>query len=170
MKQNLDSGRKEAHMNRLHKGTVFLAAGVLSAVLGREAVAQTGPFQFYALTPCRVVDTRFGNGGIIASSIERRFLFRTVCGVPSAAAAVTVNATVVGPTAPGFLSLWPAGLSFPGVASLNFNAGEPALGNGAIVPLGSVAAGQPDMSTIYGVGGGPATLHLVIDVTGYFAP
>lgn len=157
-------------MNRVQKGLVFLVAGALSAVLSSEAAAQNGPYQFYAITPCRVADTRAGFGGIVAASSTRTFQFRGICGIPSNASAVTVNATVVGPTANGFLSLWPAGTTFPGVATILFNAGEPALGNGAIVPLGTVAAGQPDMAAIYGVAGGSATLHLVLDVTGYFAP
>ena len=156
-------------MKLAYRGFVSVAVLALSAALGSEALA-AGAYQYFAITPCRVADTRFGQGGIIASSVERRFLFRTVCGIPSAAAAVTVNATVVGPTANGFLTLWPAGLAFPGVATITFNAGEPALGNGAIVPLGTVAAGQPDVAAIYGVGAGTATLQLVLDVTGYFAP
>jgi hypothetical protein len=53
------------------------------------------------------------------------------------------------------------------VSNLNFAAGEPALGNGAIVPLGATL---PDLN-VYAKAGpipGPGTVHVVIDVTGYF--
>jgi len=55
----------------------------------------------------------------------------------------------------------------PTVSNLNFKAGEPALGNGAIVPL---AATTPDLG-LYAKAGpipGTGTVHIVIDVTGYF--
>ncbi|HVO49794.1 MAG TPA: hypothetical protein VMV60_02280, partial [Thermoanaerobaculia bacterium] len=38
----------------------FLAAAALTALSG-TAVAQTGPYQYYALTPCRLYDSRTGN-------------------------------------------------------------------------------------------------------------
>lgn len=76
-----------------------------------------------------------------------------------------VNVTVVGPSKTGFLTLWPADIAWPGVATLTFNAGEPALGNGAIVPLGA----STDMQMTYGISSGTATTHVVIDATGYFS-
>jgi hypothetical protein len=46
-----------------------------------------------------------------------------------------LNVTVVGPTATGFLTIWPYYTPVPLAASIVFDAGEPAIGNGAIVPL-----------------------------------
>jgi hypothetical protein len=169
--QNLPCGRKEARMNRLHKGSVFLAAGVLSAFLGRDAVAD-GPFQYYALTPCRVVDTRSANpslaqGGIVAVATNRSFTMQGRCGVPLGAKAVTLNLTITQPTQGGFISLYPAGpLPSPMISTINFLAGEPGIANGAIVPL---AATTPDLGLIFGSSPGSWTTHVVIDVTGYFA-
>ena len=54
-----------------------------------------------------------------------------VCNVSATAKAVSLNVTVVAPNTEGFLSLWPSGGAFPGVSTLNFLAGEPALANGA---------------------------------------
>jgi hypothetical protein len=121
--------------------------------------------QFYSLTPCRAVDTRSGNGGIVYASVLRQFTMKGTCGVPGTAKAVSLNLTIVTPNTSGFYTLWPAGGVFPTVSSINFVAGEPALANGAIVP---VAAGTPDLSTAYGTGSGAGQTHVVLDVTGYF--
>ncbi|MDL2718968.1 MAG: hypothetical protein PT977_14570 [Acidobacteriota bacterium] len=137
-----------------------MAAGLLS----RPAEAQTG-LQFYAVTPCRAADTRSGFGGIMSASTQRNFTIKGVCGVPVTAKAVSLNVTVVGPTQDGFVSLWPTGGTFPVVSTVNFNAGEPALANGAIVPL---AVATPDLATVYGTGSGSGTIHTILDVTGYF--
>jgi hypothetical protein len=62
--------------------------------------------------------------------------------------------------------LWPTGGSVPLVSTLNFAAGEPAIANGAIIP---VAVGTPDLSVTYGTCcGGTFSTHLILDVTGYF--
>ena len=136
-----------------------------------------GPFQYHSLTPCRLVDTRVagGTGGIpvgngspiVGTGTTRTFTAQGNCAVPAGAAAVTINSTAVGPTGVGFLTLFPTGITVPTVSNLNFNAGEPALGNGAIVPL---AATTPDLSLYAKVGPvtGTGTAHVVIDVTGYF--
>lgn len=139
----------------------FVAAGAFS----RPAAAQTG-LQFFAVLPCRAVDTRTGNGGIVPASTERKFTMKGVCNVPGSAKAVSINVTVVSPTQDGFFALWPAGGTYPSVSTINFLAGEPALANGAIVPVAVV--GTPDLSTGYGTATGTGNSHLVLDVTGYF--
>jgi hypothetical protein len=136
-----------------------------SAMLFATAAFADGPFQFHSISPCRIADTRTGSGGILPAKTNRTVATRGVCGIPTAATAVVVNATVVGPTQTGFITLWPADIAWPGVATLTFNAGEPALGNGAIVPLGATT----DMQMTYGIAGGTATTHVVIDATGYFS-
>ncbi len=138
----------------------FVAAGAFS----RPAEAQG--LQFFAVTPCRAVDTRTGFGGIVPASTERKFTMKTVCNVPTTAKAVSVNVTVVSPTQDGFFALWPSGGLYPGISTLNFLSGEPALANGAIVPIATV--GTPDLSTVYGTASGLGQSHLVLDVTGYF--
>jgi hypothetical protein len=145
-------------------GSAFLLAGALALSLPTPAQAG-GPYQFHSISPCRVYDTRTGPGALTAG-VARDVTVRGVCGIPSGATAVVLNATVVGPTATGFLTIWPADVSLPGVATLTFNAGEPALGNGAIVPL--AATTPPDIKMIYGIASGSATTHVVLDATGYF--
>lgn len=144
---------------------LFIAASIVAAgLIAGPAQAQTG-LQFYAVTPCRAADTRAGFGGILPASTVRNFTIKSVCGVPGTAKAIAVNVTVVAPSADGFFFVWPTGGAIPGVSTINFNAGEPAIANGAIVPLG---ASTPDLSGAYGTALGTGTAHVIIDVTGYF--
>jgi hypothetical protein len=150
---------------RIHRALLFAASFVAVGLAAAPAQAQTG-LQFFAVTPCRAADTRAGFGGILPASTLRNFTIKTVCGVPTTAKAVSINVTVVTPTADGFFFVWPANGAVPGVSTINFNAGEPAIANGAIVPL--YTAGVPDLSGAYGTALGTGNAHVVVDVTGYF--
>jgi hypothetical protein len=147
-----------------------VAASLMLVALPAPLATAAGPFQYHSLSPCRAVDTRVGQGPILSDSgpigsAPRTFTIHGVCGVPATADAVSINVTAVGPTGQGFLTLFPSGTSQPTVSNINYNAGEPALGNGAIVPLG--AGATLDLSVFTRVVG-PGTVHMVIDVTGYF--
>ena len=155
----------------------FVIVGALGialwAALPTEAAAQAaGPFQFHSLTPCRLADTRNAagpsGGPILQADQTRTFPVQGLCMVPVGAKAVSVNVTAVGPSGPGFLTLFPSGITRPMVSSLNFNAGEPALGNGAIVPLADQGTNPQDLSVFARVVGTGGTVHMVLDVTGYF--
>lgn len=144
---------------------VALVAFAALCAIAPAAEAQTG-LQYYAVTPCRAVDTRQGFGGIVPASTERDFTMKGVCGVPATAKAVSLNVTIVTPTQDGFFALWPKGGTYPSVSTINFLAGEPALANGAIVPIATGAG--TDLATGYGTGTGSGQTHVVLDVTGYF--
>ncbi len=156
---------------RFGRAIVFAIPFVAAGAFSRPAEAQTG-LQFYAVTPCRAVDTRSGFGGVIPAATVRNLVIKNVCGIPATAMAVSLNATIVTPTLDGFFSLWPAGGVFPVVSTINFLAGEPALANGAIVPLSASPVACPlgpcDLSVTYGTATGGGTTHAVLDVTGYF--
>jgi hypothetical protein len=141
-----------------------LAAALMLVALPAPVATAAGPFQYHSLTPCRAVDTRAGQGPAMNDGQTRTFSIQGVCGVPAGAKAVSLNVTAVGPAGLGFLTLFPAGTTQPVVSNLNYSAGEPALGNGAIVPVGAAA---PDLSVFSRVSGGGA-VNVVIDVTGYF--
>jgi len=130
-----------------------------------DALAQSGPYQYYAVSPCRAVDTRSAistNGGpAFGSNTTRNFQIRGLCGVPSAAKAVSLNVTVTQATQVSFLTVWPSNLSRPVVSMLNFDASDPALANGVIV---GVSTNAQDLS-VYNSSG---SVHVIIDVTGYF--
>lgn len=126
----------------------------------------TGLEGFYALTPCRLVDTRQPAGPSGAPRLDagsiRVFPASGLCGIPPEATALTVNVTVVGPAAPGFLTLYEAGATRPVASTLNFRSGETRCNN-AFVPL----AGSPGALAVYG-GFPTGGADVVIDVTGYF--
>ena len=129
-----------------------------------HAQVQSGPYSFYALTPCRVVDTRTANsvnGGPMLDTTARNFAIRGTCGVPTTAKAVSINVTVANATANSWLTIWPSGQAQPFVSTINFNQNDIALANGAIVPLSTAAQ---DLSVRNAIG----NVHAIIDVTGYF--
>ncbi|MBK9063217.1 MAG: tail fiber domain-containing protein [Acidobacteria bacterium] len=135
------------------------------ALAGRAALAG-GPtaLPFIALPPCRVIDTR-GNapltGGFLPPATVRSYTVTGVCGIPASAQALSLNAVVVHPTGPGFLTLYPQGGAFPPVSTLNF-LGNDVIVNAAVVPI-SVSGG---ISMALGVSGG----DVILDVNGYYAP
>lgn len=157
-------------MKRIYgfSGTL-LALAVLLTVVPDVAWAD-GPFRFFAITPCRVFDSRTdGDGATPLPKGLHSIRVQGVCGVPVGAKAVALNVTVVSPTHAGHVTLWPVGVSEPLVATLNFMPNEPALANGAIAPLGPDAGGANDLNVRYAMPNNPGTGHLVFDVTGYFA-
>jgi len=149
-------------MHSLSKIVLFTIVCLLAAV---SAAAQAGPFQFFAVAPCRVVDTRNPNstngGPIFSTNTQRNFAIRGSCGVPTTAKAVSLNVTVVAATAASFLTLWPSGSARPVVSTINFSQTDPALANGAIVGLSTAAA---DLSVYNNFG----NVHVILDVNGYF--
>ena len=160
-------------------GYVVLLGIILSVALPATAQVTGGPFQYFSVTPCRIADTRNASftamGPYNGPPKEPAGAFRLIkvkenCGVPVDAAAVSLNAAVLNPTSIGFFSLWPAGGDFPVVSTINFQAYEPGLANGAIVPL---AAGTAlDLNIVYGNDDPPgapvALMDFILDVTGYF--
>ncbi len=144
----------------------LLACATLAAVLPDSAWAD-GPFQFFATTPCRVYDSRSGGAPPLANGLHS-IRVQGTCGIPVGAKAVALNVTVVGPNRTGHITLWPVGVSEPLVATLNFVTNEPALANGAIVPLGPDSGGANDLNFRYSMQSPPGTGHIVFDATGYF--
>ncbi len=154
--------------NSVITATLF-ASAVIAIALPSVAWAD-GPFQFHALSPCRIYDSRFdGDGATPLPKGLHSLRIQGNCGIPVGAKAVTLNVTVVQPTGNGHVMLWPVGVSEPLVSTLNFLQNEPALANGAIVPLGPDSGGANDLNFRYAM---PNTLggtgHIIFDVTGYF--
>jgi hypothetical protein len=154
-------------MSRNYRAVAILfgVALVVFALPGRAA----GPFQFHSLTPCRVLDTRDAPYGTpLPSDIEAKFQVQDLCGVPNGAAAVTLNVTAVAPTDRGRLTLYPSGIGDPGVSTINFPPGTTALANGAIVPLADYTTFPAEDLTVLPHVVAAGTVHVVLDVTGYF--
>ncbi len=122
----------------------------------------SGTYQFYPLTPCRIVDTRHNHdGGMLQAGVERDYTIPPNCGVPSSATAYSFNVTVL-PAAGGldYLTVWPKGETQPTVSTLNDNTGT-VVANAAIVPAGSENA-----TAFYAHSN---ATNLLVDVDGYFA-
>ncbi len=132
-------------------------------------IAMTG-MEFYPVTPCRLVDTRvagmpagFGPPALLAGG-TRTFTIpnNAACGIPSNAAAYSLNVTVVTKGYLGILTIWPAGQSQPNVSTLNsYSNTSTAVANAAIVPAGAngaINAWATDAT------------ELILDINGYFAP
>ena len=154
-------------MNEQHRRSVIHVIRVVSVtiLLSGVAAAAHAQYSYFALTPCRVVDTRNPNsvngGPSLAPNSARNFQIRGNCGVPTTAKAVTMNVTVTNATAPSFLTIWPSGQVQPYVSTINFDPTEPALANGAIVGLSTNAQ---DLSVYNSAG----NVNLILDITGYF--
>ena len=149
----------------------FLLVGV--ALLVAQTASAAGPFSFFPLTPCRVIDTRGAvgpNGGpSLAANTIRNFPIINVngCGVPNTAKAVSFNFTAIQASEAGDLRIWPYNSPVPLASVINFSSADFALANGAIIPIANIGgldiSVQTDMA--------PASaghVHLVADVTGYF--
>jgi hypothetical protein len=148
------------------KGTVNL----LADLAGYFAPA-TG--STYTTTgPCRVFDTRHGNGGCAGAPVFTpakvgpggvlKIKVTGVGGVPDNATAVVLNVTAVGATVPGtFVSVYPDSPTLPVVSNLNVNNANP-IPNLVVVPVGP--GGVVDFYNAKG------TVDLLGDVAGYFAP
>jgi probable HAF family extracellular repeat protein len=115
---------------------------------------------FYALPPCRAVDTRIAGGAMGASELRQFALRSTACGVPmfTFPVAYSLNATVVPRTTLPYLTL-----SAPGPLPLasTLNAFDGAItSNAAFVPAdipGTIQAYVANSS------------DLILDINGYFA-
>src|SRR6476469_6610879 len=127
--------------------------------------AVTSPLPFIGLAPCRIVDTR-GNGAPVQGGMftggadVRNYAVAGICGIPDVAQALSLNFTVVGPTASGFLVSFPTGGAVPPTAILNFNAGD-VRNNAAVVPTSVTTSFTVNVS---------APTHVIIDINGYYAP
>jgi len=123
--------------------------------------------QFVAITPCRIVDTRVGQGftgafgppALVANSSRIIPIPSSSCGIP-ASAAYSLNFTVVPPGPLIFLSAWPDDVPFPNTSILNAPNGG-IVANGAVVPSGADGGIQVRASN---------PTDLIIDINGYYVP
>jgi hypothetical protein len=120
---------------------------------------------FFTLMPCRAVDTRNPagpqGGPALVAGVQRTFPLAGQCGIPTTAAAVSVNLTVTEASAAGNLRLYPAGIPVPLVSTINYSAAQ-TRANNAIVPLNDLGEMAVGCSQAFG------TVHFILDVNGYF--
>jgi hypothetical protein len=129
------------------------------------APGSLGALSFYPVAPCRVADTRnaegpFGGPEMEAASTRSFAIPAGGCGVPSMAAAYSLNVTVVPEGPLYYLTTWPTGSSQPTVSTLNSFDGR-VVANAAIVPAGTNGA-----ISVYVTD----PTQVILDINGYFAP
>jgi len=168
-------------LNSFHGGVVANAAIVPAGNGGAISLYVTNPsdvivdingyfdgggLDFTPVTPCRMADTRAGEGytGLLGPPMLTGGTTRDLplansrCSVPSSAQAYSLNATVVPPSALSYLNLFPTAGSPPLVSSLNSFDGA-VVANAAIVPAGNGAAVSAYATN---------STELILDVNGYF--
>jgi hypothetical protein len=118
------------------------------------------------LPPCRVIDTR-GPAGVtggpaLTANGSRVFPIPGACGVPSGAVAVATNVTVTGSSAAGSVRIGPAGTT-PALDTVAFHAGQTRANNAKLGLFGTPTGSVVVVSNIPS-----GTVHLIVDVTGYW--
>ena len=128
-------------------------------------ITLAAPIGYYAITPCRLADTRSTHPPALLANASRDFdMVGGSCAIPADARAVHVVLTAVVPTDFGNLRLYPAGSTVPLASTINFASGQ-TRANNAVIPLGtggriSVQCDMPPGST--------GRTHFVLDAYGYF--
>ena len=156
---------------------VWVAAGNASTTLVQAAAAPNTTFvasglakpvgaRFTGLQPTRLVDTRSGLGlsGPFSSGAARTFTLAGRGGIPSNAIAVTGSVAVVGQTSAGYLTMGPFAATLLRSSVVNVPVGDVRAAGFTVALAGS----GPVAAMWMGTGG--STAHVVIDVTGYYAP
>ena len=123
---------------------------------------------FVGMTPCRVVDTRSGQGfpgqfgpPSLVPGASRTFPIQSSasCTIPSVAQAYSFNITVVPSTPTGFITAYPTGQPVPLAATLVWSQGA-ITSNAAVVTGGT--SGSINVFT-------NSATDIVIDINGYYA-
>ncbi|MET3807183.1 hypothetical protein ABIB25_004206 [Nakamurella sp. UYEF19] len=121
---------------------------------------------FVPLPSRRVLDTRSGVGVVRAPVGARRAITLDVArlaGIPvSGAAAVLLNVTATAATGPGFVTVYPSGLSRPIASNLNYVAGA------TVANLVVAELGNDGKVLLYN--GSETPVQLFADLVGYYNP
>ena len=158
--QSLLTGWRNCDVNNGFTCTVTMTIARTVAAVFNNPVA----LQFVPLTPCRVVDTRGSNGPFggpaIAGGTSRDFAIPQgpCAGIPSNAAAYSLNVTVVPQGHLGYLSAWSTGYTRPLTSLMNSGDGR-TKADATIVP-----AGDSSSVSIYVTD----TANIILDINGYF--
>ena len=115
---------------------------------------------FNPIGPARFLDTRTPGQIALQPGEVRNVQITGVASIPKTATAVAVNVTVTGPSAAGFVTVFPSGTATPGTSSVNFGAGR-TVPNLVLVGIG--AGGRISLANSGGV------TPVIVDVTGWFS-
>jgi hypothetical protein len=151
-----------------YRSMVSIPSLTMNQIIGSHAtpfVSQSG--KYHAMTPARVVDSRYGTvgpTGLLLSRSVYKYQISGVNGVPANAISVTANVTVTEQTSSGWMYLGPTIEATPTSSTINFLRGD-VRANGITIGL------APDGSVeVYYGAAANNTIHVIVDVTGYFLP
>jgi hypothetical protein len=141
--------------------------GLLVVRFGLESCGPPNPQLLTTITSCRLIDTRNTPGAApIANGESQIVQVRGLCGVPSLATAVVINATAVNPPASGDLRVVPgpacggtgetSTINYKTLATRANNSILRLDGNGQLLVKAFLESTE--------------RLHYIIDVNGYFMP
>ena len=152
------------------------ATGSVSVVVTNpdaQSATRVNAFQYvdgtgyFAIAPCRVLDTRNANGplgGPVLSGdgAKRVFVIAGSCGISPSAKAVSANLTVTGGSTSGTLVVFPGNVTPSGTSTLSFPAGA-TRANNATLTLSTDGSGS-----IIVENDATGTVQLIVDVNGYY--
>jgi uncharacterized protein YvpB len=143
--------------------TIFNALGQVNVVVDvngwfTDDTSPAGGSRFAAITPHRIIDTRYGFGAIPDGGVAAvQFADTASIGVT----AMVANVTAVDAAAPSYMTIWPDGSSQPVASDLNYTSGQ-TVPNLVVVKLGS----GPGFNIYNHLG----SCNLVVDLAGYYGP
>jgi Sortase domain len=150
---------------------LFVIAGLVVTpnIAGVAPTAQAASFisgssQYQAVAPFRLADTRpdFGAFGFaVVSPQVVRVQVAGKGGVPSSATAAVLNVTGVNTTAPGYVTVYPAGSALPTASNVNFDSPGRVMANMVTVKLGVGGAVDVYMQR---------PMDVAVDVSGAYVP
>jgi hypothetical protein len=174
---NIDIGHTTANCTA---GAVVIDSTTLVGTVKTNISGVLPAIKTFTVPPCRVLDTRISTppGPILPDGTRSILVAGDLtgggavnqggaanCGVPDTARGVFVNVVAVGAGGPGHLTVYPYSIALPLASTLNFTTGQ-TIANGVLVPTCTPAGSCAfDLNITMG----PASAHVVIDVTGYLA-
>ncbi len=152
---NVDSSAPRANLVQVAVGVsgrvCLFNLTPMHLVVDLAGVYGTTGLRYQAAAPVRLVDTRVGTGGWLGAPAS----FQPVAvPVVAGAAAVTLTATVSGPSGSGFLTAYPCAAERPTASNLNYGDGE-SVANGVLAGPASCLATK-------------SRAQLVVDLTGWW--
>jgi len=147
-----------ARVGTANRVTFYNAAGTVDVIADLAGYYANKGDAYTSVTPRRVMDTRKGVNP--AKVGPGRQVILTIPGLPAGTTAVALNVTVTNPTAPSYLTVYPAGQGRPTASQLNFVAGQ------TIPNMVIAQVGPGNMVTFYNSAG---TVDVLADLAGYYA-
>ena len=158
---------------------IALTVGALGMPFAQADVTSGDKPVFVAVSPKRLLDTRFNIGlsGKFSTGVPRLLKITgnvpvapsgTATVVPAGASGVVLNVTVVNPSKAGFLSVRPGDATgSPSTSNLNFLAGV-TIPNEVTIGLPTAGGNADKIQIWYQANSTPGTTDVLVDVVGYY--